>query len=75
MAQQKILILKLATIDTLPTGAIATLKVASLAHKLRDDAVERALAVPKPFLVDAQLSEVLRRAGDHIRSQLHDLMH
>lgn len=59
------------------TSSVAAGKVAALAHKVRDNAVERgSLEVeglsrfPGALLAGAEASEVFRGPGNHVRSQL-----
>lgn len=59
MFEDKVFIIKLPSVDGLAAGAVVVGEVASLAHKLRDDAVEAAALVAKAFLVCAQAAEVL----------------
>lgn len=57
--EDKVLIIKLAAVDGLATGAVVVGEVASLAHKLRDDAVKAAALKAKALLVRAQAAEIL----------------
>lgn len=57
--KDKVFIIKLPAIDGLPASAVVVGEVASLAHKLRDDAVEAAALVTKALFVSAQAAEVL----------------
>lgn len=59
MLENKILIVKLPAINGLPAGAVVVSEVASLAHKLRDDAMKAAALVAKALFVCAQAAEVL----------------
>lgn len=59
MFEDKVFIIELPAVDRLAAGAIVVGEVASLAHKLRNDAVEAAALVAKAFLVCAQAPEVL----------------
>lgn len=59
MFKDKVFIIKLPAIDGLPAGAVVVGEVASLAHKLRDDAVEAAALVAEALFVSAQAAEVL----------------
>lgn len=61
MLQDKVFIIELAAVDGLAPGAVVVGEVATLAHKLRDDAMEAAALVAKSFLVCAQAAEVLCR--------------
>lgn len=51
--QDKVLIVKLAAVDGLAPGSIVVGEVPSLAHKLRDDAMEAAALEAKTFLMCA----------------------
>lgn len=59
MFEDKVFIIELPAVDGLPAGAVVVGEVASLAHKLRDDAVEAAAFEAKALLVSAQAAEVL----------------
>lgn len=59
MLQLEVLVLKLVTIDGLPTGAIASCEVTSLNHEIFDDTVERGPLKAEPLLTRSECSEVL----------------
>ena len=47
MFEDKVLVVKLATVDGLSPGSVVVGEVASLTHELRDDTVEAAATRPK----------------------------
>lgn len=53
MLQDKVFIIKLPAIDGLSAGAVVVGEISSLAHELRDDAVEAAALEAKAFLMRA----------------------
>lgn len=59
MFEDKVLIFKLPAINGLPACAVVVGEVASLAHKLRDDAMKAAALVAKALFMCAQAAEVL----------------
>lgn len=61
MLEDKVLIVKLASIYGLPPGAVVVGKISTLAHKLRNDSVEAAALESKAFLMRAQTTEILYR--------------
>ena len=74
----EVLVLELHAVDGLSAGAVVVGEVSSLAHELRDDAVEaRALVVQRlaalahALLSGAQGTEVLRGLWDLVRKELH----
>lgn len=66
------LIRELVAVDGLAARAIAVREVATLAHKLLNDAVEGGAGVAEALLTRAKSTEVLRRLGDGIGKELHD---
>ena len=78
MGLLEVLVLELHAVDGLSAGAVVVGEVSSLAHELRDDAVEaRALVVQRlaalahALLSGAQGTEVLRGLWDLVRKELH----
>jgi hypothetical protein len=65
------LISKLVAVDGLAARAIAGGEVATLAHELRNHAVERRAGVAEALLTRAERAEVLGGLGDGISEQLH----
>lgn len=57
--EDKVLIVKLPAVDGLAAGAVVIGEVASLAHKLWDDAMKAAAFEAKTLLVCAQAAEIL----------------
>lgn len=57
--EDKVLIVKLPAVDGLAAGAVVIGEVASLAHKLRDDAMKAAAFEAEALLVCAQAAEIL----------------
>lgn len=68
--QLKILIGKLGTVNATTTSPIVIGEITSLAHELRDDAVEGATLVGSSLMTHTQGTEVLGSLGDHIGKQL-----
>ena len=70
MLQLEVLILELVAVDGLATSAIVVGEIASLAHELRDDAVESGSLVAESFLAGAQGTEILGRTGNNVSTKL-----
>merc|ERR1712137_101621 len=77
--QSKVLVVELGSIDGLATSSIATSEIASLAHELRDDAVEGRALVMKflaegagALLTRAERAEVLCGLRHCVFEQFHD---
>lgn len=70
--QGEVLVLELVAVDRLATGAVVVLEVATLAHEVRDHAVEDRAFVAETLLAGAERAEVLARLRDDIGTQLDD---
>merc|ERR1719422_1938073 len=70
--QGEVLVLELVAVDRLAAGSVPGSEVSTLAHKVRDDAVEGGALVAVALLPGAQRAEVLAGLGHHVASQLHD---
>lgn len=68
----EVLIGKLGTVDGLSTSTVASSKVTTLEHKVRNDSMKRATFVTESVLTSAELSEVLGRLGNYIIVELED---
>jgi len=62
---------KLLAVDGFPTSSVLAGKVATLAHELRDDTVERGSFVPEALFTGAQGAEVFRGLWDHVGAEGH----
>jgi len=70
--QLEVLVLELVAVDGLAPGSVVVGEVATLAHEVGDDTVERRALEPVALLAGAKATEVLGRLGDHVRAELHD---
>jgi len=73
----EVLVGELLAVDGLAAGAVALGEVTTLAHEVRDDAVEGGALVAQglaalalPLVADAQVEEVIGRPGDDILEEL-----
>ena len=70
--QLKVFVFKLlGAVDTLATRAVVVSEITTLAHKARNDTVERAALVTKALFAGAQSPEVFCSSRHHIRPQRH----
>ena len=72
MLDREALVGKLVAIDGLPAGAVPAGEVTTLAHELRDDAVEGGPLVAKSFFARREGLEVGRRLGHHFAEETKD---
>ena len=72
MSQLKVLVLELVAVDAFAASAVMISEVATLAHELGNDAMERAALVAEAFLTRAQSAKIFRRLGHHVRPQLQN---
>ena len=71
MLQLEVLILKLVAVDGLATSTIMVGEISTLAHELRDDAMESGSLVGHAILLaGAESSEILGCAGNHVSAKL-----
>jgi len=70
--QLEVLILELVAVDRLATSSVVVGEVTTLAHEVRDDAVEAGALEAESFLASAQSTEVLGSLWHYFGSQLHD---
>ena len=64
--ESKVLVGKLVSVDRFSTGSVVVGEVSSLAHKSRDDTVERGSSVAESLFSGAKSTEVLSCLGDNI---------
>jgi hypothetical protein len=67
----KILVGEFFAVDRLAPGAVASRKIAPLAHEARNDAMESAPFEAKAFFARTQRPKILGRLGHDVRTQLH----
>ena len=70
--QGEVLVLELVAVDGLATSTISGSEVASLAHKVRDDAVKCGPLEPESLLPSTESTEVLASLRNNIRPQLKE---
>jgi hypothetical protein len=79
MLEVEVFIIELGAIDRLPTGAISSSEVTTLAHELWDDPVEGAALemqllseLANSLFTSAKRPKVLHSVGHDVSPQLHD---
>jgi len=70
--QLEVLILEFRAVDRLATSTISSSEVTTLAHEIRDDAVEGAALETEALLASAECTKVLASLRDHVVSEGHD---
>jgi len=70
--QLEVLVLELVAVNGLAPSSVVVGEVTSLAHEVRDHAMESGSLVSHSLFTSAKSTEILSGLGDHIRSQLHD---
>ena len=68
--QAEVLVLKLVAVDGLPSSAVPSSEVSTLAHEVGDDTVETGALVAESLLSSAESTEVLSSLGDHVIAEL-----
>jgi len=71
VADVKVLVSELITVDGLAASAILVREVASLTHEAWNDTVERAVGVAKAFITSAKRAEIFGRLGNDAAIQPH----
>jgi hypothetical protein len=69
--QLEVLVGELGSVDGLASGAVMVGEIASLAHEIGNDSVERAALVAESFFAGAQSAEVLGRFRNDVGSEFH----
>ena len=72
MILYKIFILKLVAVDALATSSVTPREVTTLAHEIRNDAVEDRALVAKAFLTSAQSTEILCNMEKMVMAEIHN---
>uniref|UniRef100_A0A7S2V998 Uncharacterized protein n=1 Tax=Entomoneis paludosa TaxID=265537 RepID=A0A7S2V998_9STRA len=72
VGQLEVFILELIAVDGLSTSTVVVGEIASLAHELRDDTVERRSLVSKSLFPSTQGTEVLGGFRNDIGAKFHD---
>jgi hypothetical protein len=70
--QLEVLVLELITVNGLASSAVVVGEVATLAHKLRNDAVEGGGLEAEALFTGAERAEILGRLGHDVAAQFHD---
>jgi len=70
--ESEVLISKLGTIDGLATSAVLVGEIATLAHEVGDDAMERGACVTETLFAGAQGTEVFSSLGHNIATEFND---